>query len=287
MKWVHDLRAFGPCDVVAVELYWPPDQFNRLGLSGVRSYLDPDPEVTRALEREFSERASRVGLAGSVKYRCAPNLGRIADRLADIAREERADLVVVGSHSRNALTRLWEGSVSRAVLQCAHTSVACIPSAAAAQQRTVPRIGSVLVATDFSPLGDAAIPLAYATASPGATVHLIHILKAQIDPLAPHDVFQAGRSGKQTEAVAAATRNLVAKVPSDAAAQSKASQVHVLESNDTAKAICQAAERLGVDMVCLGTHGRSDLAKGVLGSVAQDVLAQCHRPVVLTRVPTK
>ena len=40
----------------------------------------------------------------------------------------------------------------------------------------------------------------------------------------------------------------------------------MLESRHPADAICQAAERLGADMICLGTHGRTGVAKAVLGS---------------------
>jgi nucleotide-binding universal stress UspA family protein len=61
--------------------------------------------------------------------------------------------------------------------------------------------------------------------------------------------------------------------------------LHVLESGDPALAICQAAERLDARVICIGTHGRTGLAKVVLGSVAQAVLGGTGRPVLLARRP--
>ena len=89
----------------------------------------------------------------------------------------------------------------------------------------------------------------------------------------------------------AATRTLAAReqllqlVPHDAVERSTITQLHVLESDDTARAIAQAAERLDVAALCLGTHGRSGLSKAVLGSVAQAVRSQTTRRLLLARKP--
>jgi len=61
--------------------------------------------------------------------------------------------------------------------------------------------------------------------------------------------------------------------------------MHVVESDDAGRAICQAAERLGTAAICLGTHGRSGLSKAVLGSVAESVLHMTRRPLLLARAP--
>ncbi len=62
-------------------------------------------------------------------------------------------------------------------------------------------------------------------------------------------------------------------------------RVHALAAEDAWEAICQIAERLSVDLICLGTHGRTGLAKVALGSVAARVLANSRRPVLLARGP--
>jgi nucleotide-binding universal stress UspA family protein len=48
--------------------------------------------------------------------------------------------------------------------------------------------------------------------------------------------------------------------------------------------ICAAAERLGVDVVCIGSRGESGL-KALLGSVVAGVLRESARPVLVIRPP--
>lgn len=282
MRWVNDLRAFGPCEVTAAHFYWPPEQFKRLGLSGVRSYLEADPTVTKALTSAFKKHLVDEPGLGPLELRLLPHLGRVGDRLASFASEHKADLLVIGSHGRTGLARFWEGSVTNAVLHHARTSVACIPASAQARVGRIPKVHNVLVATDFSEVGNSAIPLAYAVANPGAIVHVVHVITDPSRHITdPHDIFE-GQDRPEHDAV---HKQLLTLLPEGTLVEDKAARFYVLESNDPAAAICQAAERLDVDVLCLGTHGRTGLSKSVLGSVAHAVLAGTHRPVLLARKP--
>ena len=61
--------------------------------------------------------------------------------------------------------------------------------------------------------------------------------------------------------------------------------IEVVESEDAASAICQAAERCGAHMICVGTHAHGRLASAVLGSVAQQVIAKARCPVLAVPPP--
>ncbi|HKO93485.1 MAG TPA: universal stress protein, partial [Polyangiaceae bacterium] len=281
-RWITELAAFGACDVVLTHLYWAPEEFHRLGLGGFRNWVDTDPTITRTLEQEYSERFAALFSAAKVSYRLEPHFGRIGDGLAALAAKEQADLVVVGCHHRGALARAWEGSVSRHVLRCAGTSVACIPAPIEAEMATK-TIRKVLVATDFSATGNAAIPLAYSAVTYAGHVHLVHVVEASHDPLEPHDIFASPE--RATPAQSEVRKQLEALVPRDFGAVTATTHVHVLEAKKAHIAICQAAERLGVDLICLGTRGRTGLTRSVLGSVAGSVLEQTERPVLLARPP--
>jgi nucleotide-binding universal stress UspA family protein len=275
MRWVRDLKSFGPCKVALAYLYWPPQEFARLGLGGYRSYVDPDPEVHKTLEIEFRERLRHQGL-GDVQLILEPHIGRVGDRLAEIAREQNADLLVVGTHTRNAIERWWEGSVSANVVKGAGISVACVPSVREAGWNLVPQIKKVIAATDFSPAGNAAVALAYGVADYGAVVHLVHVVK-RTQPL---DIFE----GKPDPEL---VKRLQALVPSDALARGRNTEIHVLGASDPAQAIHQAAERLGGDVIALGTRGRTGVAKALLGSTAQALVAHTGRPVLLAHAPNE
>jgi nucleotide-binding universal stress UspA family protein len=57
-----------------------------------------------------------------------------------------------------------------------------------------------------------------------------------------------------------------------------------VSASEEAQAICQAAEREGVDLVCVGaTSGRM----GRVGGVARELMARCHRPVLVVPAPAE
>ena len=284
-RWLDQLCRSGAVEVTLAHLYWPPEAFYRLGLEGIRSFVDPDPEVVKTLERQFSKRLDGLLHAKIRTYRIEPHLGRLGDALAGLATELRADLVVVGSRHRPALERFWEGSVARQTLHAASISVACVPAAPTTATLAVPRLKTILAATDFSELGNGAIPLAYAAATPGATVHLLHVVAAERPHVDPHDIFHPIASEATLEALKAAETRLSALIPLEASTRSVGTSVHAVEATNAWEAICQAAERLSVDLICLGTHGRTGLAKVALGSVAARVLAHSRRPLLLARGP--
>ena len=234
--------------------------------------------MTRTLERELTVRFGTAGLAPP-KLRVEPRRGRIGDRVAAIAVEEGADLVVVGSHTRSALGRLAEGSVSRDVLHCARVSVVCVPSPATPSEARIPELHDVLVATDFSSAGDAAVSFAYAITAPGGTVHLVHVVP-EAPPYAtgPHDIFvDASAHGDVRE-------RLLRLVHKSSSARPVSTAIHILSANDTSLAICQAAARLDASTICLGSRG-GGLSQALLGSVASTVMGNTRRPVLLVREP--
>lgn len=281
MEFIDQLREFGPCQVTAVHLYWPPQELARLGIGSLEDYLEPMPKVSDTIAQQLTSRLAAHTGAREFAVLAKAHLGRPGDRLAEIASENEADLIVVGCHARNALGRLWEGSVAGATLHAAVTSVACIPLPSRGANRS-PRVRSVLVATDRSAIGDAAVPLAYSLVEPGGTVHIAHVLPNE-DAALDHDIFRLAALKTPSEAQRNLYLELRELIPENDTDQ--ITRIHLLESDDTAQAICQAAERLDVDLICLGTHGRSGLARAVLGSVAQKVLAHSARPITLVRRP--
>ncbi|MGE8652412.1 MULTISPECIES: universal stress protein [unclassified Acinetobacter] len=47
--------------------------------------------------------------------------------------------------------------------------------------------------------------------------------------------------------------------------------------------ILQVADELNVDLIIMGSHGRTGLKKAMLGSVAQNILTQCPIPVLIVK----
>jgi nucleotide-binding universal stress UspA family protein len=108
-------------------VYWPPEQYERLKIKGPIPIGKGHPEVEAAIERELRSRLTSLGAAGEIELRMIGGLGRVADHLAQIADEEKADLIAVGAEQRGGLARFWHGSVSHGVIHSAAVSVACVP----------------------------------------------------------------------------------------------------------------------------------------------------------------
>jgi nucleotide-binding universal stress UspA family protein len=158
-------------------------------------------------------------------------------------------------------------------------------SPAARRAEELPALRRVLVTTDFSELGDQAIPFAYALAGHGGVVRLLHVVEPYElpGPLVPHYERRRPTKREHIQHKNDCARRLEALVPAGAAGREIVTETEVIEDHRPARAICRAAEAFEADAICLASHGRSALLRAVLGSVAAEVLAGTRRPVFLIR----
>jgi len=272
IRLVRMLREAGECDVVVGYVYYSDftgDGVRRYGLPSRRRARERDPEIERLLARDLAARVGQLGGRGEVLFRPTPGYGRIGDHLLALAETERVDLIAVGTHHRRGLARL--GSVAAVTLHHSHVSVAVapLPKGAILSPDEVPCIRSVLAPTDFSTPSTYAVPFAYTLLGErGGDVHLLHVLPEGHDELS---------------AIVTQLRLLVPKVgvPDNAV-----TRVEVVRHSNVPRAICEAADRLGVDAICIGSHGRSGFRRVIVGSVAEAVMRDCHAPVFIVRGPT-
>jgi len=262
------LAARGPVSVTAAHVYWPPAEYARLGLPQPLMFNEVDPALEEVLAGEVAREVGALAPGVSPRVRLQIGIGSPGDHLVAMAAEEGANLLVVGTHRRQGVGKLW--SVSHHAVRNATMSVASIPAEAAhpAADAEIPELIEVLAATDFSPSGDRAVPYAFSLVRPGGTVHLVHALHA-----APSE-----EDRRKVE------KQLRALVPAQAAEQAKRAAVEVVWG-EPSEAIARAAERMGADAICVGSHARGTIAKAVLGSVSQALLGRTRRPVLV--VPRK
>lgn len=284
LQWVKELQRVGPCDIIVAHVAWPPAEQARLGLAGTLSLTEIPPDAQHVLERDLTDKVREILGDAAARVRVVPGWGRADAALIELAGQEGADLVVTGTRQQHGLERLADASVARGLLRYAPMSVACVPTpeAVAHGVGALPRLQRVLATTDFSVLGDRAIPHAYAALAQGGVVKLIHVLPPWElpGPLVPH--YQPGRltRAQHQQLAADSLVKLQALIPSQAAACGIVTEVEIIFGKDPATAICHTAERFGADLICLGTHGRSGLSAAVLGSVANGVMARSKRPLL-------
>jgi nucleotide-binding universal stress UspA family protein len=265
LRWAAQLRSAGPCDLVVTHVAWPFEEHMRLGLPSPVPLDSLRPELHAMLMRDLREWAGELTGEGDTKLNVSPGWGRVDAHLAVLAADAQVDLLVVGTHQRAGNARLWQGSVSRGVLHHASCNVACVPRGeGAADGDIIPTFRRALVPTDFSPLANRAIPVGYGLVAPGGIVHLLHVVtrKPGEDDIDIKD-------------------RLRALIPRGAAAKAIVTEVEVLEEEHAGNGIWHAAGRLGVDVICMATHGRSGISKALLGSQAHEVMQRARQPVVL------
>lgn len=136
---------------------------------------------------------------------------------------------------------------------------------------------TILFPTDFSHTGDAALELATMLArDSGASLLIVHV---EEPPLA----YGGGELyyGIPEPATEDLKKMLLEVKPSDP----KVSYEHRLITGDPASAMVKLAEEEGVDMIVLGTHGRTGLLRLLMGSVAEAVVRRAKCPVLTFKQP--
>jgi nucleotide-binding universal stress UspA family protein len=147
----------------------------------------------------------------------------------------------------------------------------------------MPQITRILVPTDFSATADAALDYAFGLAAKfGASVQLLHVVD---DPF----VFE----GMSAEAYISEAPRLRAAMLDDARERLRhrvarggavAVETEVLFGHG-ARTIAEYAAERGVDLIVMGTHGRTGFAHLMVGSVAERVVRTAPCPVLTVRHP--
>ena len=292
VTFLRELRRVGPCDVLATYVCSPLDERQRLGIHtpvhvevldpSVRSMEALDPAVERVLHREVCDQLGDLPGEGRVDVVLEPGFGRPADHLLHVAHGRGVDLVVVGMHARGTLGRLWHGSVSAGVLRHAEQAVVCVPPSVR-EPRPVTPPRSVLVPVDFSEASARAISQARSLVGPGGRVHLLHVHRRRLGDVGFQDHYGVlPEPPRERDQV---LQRLWGLVPRDEGARAVRWSVEGVTGDDVTLAICQATEREGVDLVCVGMSPEPSREPDALkGTVARELVARCRRPVMV--VPT-
>jgi nucleotide-binding universal stress UspA family protein len=201
--------------------------------------------------------------------------GPPAEGLARAVKELDGDLLVVGSHGSSGLRRLFLGNVATRVVREAH-----VPVLVARPTNETKRI---LLAVDFTPVSDKAARAAAEEARlRGAALTLFHsvevlapeamLAEPAVIPPTPFGSYPVEEMNKAAEQ---RLRKLLAEldVPGDV----------VVADGPPGPAIVEHAERIGVELIVMGTASRTGIDRLLLGSVAARVVKDAHTSVLVVR----
>ena len=211
----------------------------------------------------------------------------ISDMLATYAAATDTDLIVMTTHGRGGLARFWLGSVADALVRASRAPLLLLRPSEHLPSGGHPRaIRQILIPLDGSARSEAIVEHAVAL---GQLMQAEYML---LRVVAPFVLGAAAPFTTPTDFDPDRTRQLQAEAEHDLDTVARrlraaGATVHtrVLVTEQIAAAILEHASQHSIDLIAMSTHGRSGLARLLIGSVADKVLRGTERAVLAYRPP--
>lgn len=205
-----------------------------------------------------------------------------ADVIVDYAKANGMDFIVMGTHGRRGARRLFLGSVTEEVARRAPCPV--LTMRAGRRAWPLPRVERILVPVDFSDSTQEVLACATRMAQHhGATVKLLHVVDLEFYPYYGFGSDPYPRV--ETDMVAASERKL-AQLATELQAAGIVTTWQTAKGH-TASTIRDVADVRDVDLIVIGSHGRTGLDRALMGSVSEKVLRAAHCPVLVVHTTDK
>jgi nucleotide-binding universal stress UspA family protein len=190
------------------------------------------------------------------------------------------DLIVVGSHGRSALGRLWLGSVSQKILTEARGSVRVGRSHR--QTNTAPV--RLLIGVDGSPDAAAAVRAVAAREWPaGSVVRLVTALDARMSTALAFMHLSGQIGTEMSEADESVWMSRTVDTMATPLHQRGLAVASVIRAGDPKHVLLDEAEHWGADCLFVGARGLGRVERFLLGSVSAAVAARAHCSVEVVR----
>jgi nucleotide-binding universal stress UspA family protein len=189
--------------------------------------------------------------------------------IVSLLEEQAFDLCVIGTQGRTGLPRILLGSVAEKVVRHAPCSVLVVRPENAARA-----FQHVLVPTDFSTSATHALELAEALVDPRGRITLLHMLEVA----GPYP-------GRVSDADVAYLDDRAGTALRDLAASRSNSRITTMARVGWPGVQILAAldEDRSIDLVAVGSSGRTGIKRALIGSVAEKTVRYAHCPVLVAR----
>lgn len=262
-------RAGGVLDLVHVHMPVRLPASGEVIGARSRSVLARREDEARERERAYLEEAGRrlVAARGDVAHATTLLDGPVVPTLLDHRKSTDAHLIVMATHGRGPVGRACLGGTADQIMRLAGVPVMLIrPDGKPPELDRAVAFRRILLALDGSRRSERALRCALGIAAPfGAAVTVV-----QAVPPAEPDV--AATAGDYLEGVVGKLRG-----------HGVEAKLAVIHHAKPAEAVLQTAKDTEADLVVLATHGRADLPRLVLGSVADRLIRACPAPVLVCR----
>jgi nucleotide-binding universal stress UspA family protein len=235
-------------------------------------------------ERAYLEKIrARLGQDGRAVT--ATVSGPVAPTLIEYAHDVEADLIVMATHGRGPLQRLWLGSIADAMLRSSDIPVLVVrPAQEGGSGAPAHSIERILVPLDGSQLAEQALqPATTLARACGAEVDLVQVVQPvllSVDPLLP-------LPSSHDQELTALARDRAQDYLQDIAERYRERGVNVSAAAcvgwDPVETLLELARPPRCDLLVLATHGRGGVRRLAIGSVADKLVRAADVPVLVCR----
>jgi len=246
------------------------------GDSAVIDSVRKPTRVVEALEDEAHDAIAAIETlieesTASPAVTTAVRRGSPHETIRNYATQHAVDVIVMGKTGRSGLNRLLLGSTTERVLRTTPCPLLAVPPTAGE-----PAFDRILLPTDGSEGAERAVGWGVWLAGElDSMVHTLYAVDTGRLPAsaAPSELLEQLEGEGQTALENVQFRTKTAGVRSSGA----------VTGGPAAKAILTAIEQQEIDLVVIGTRGRSGISQQLLGSVTEHVVR--HAPVAVFCVP--
>ena len=270
-------RAGVPLHLVTVQEPVPALVTSEVGFYGVDLERESREKLTRYLTdiKDVAYRTQGLDVQGEVVS------GAAADALAAYVEQHAIGLVVMTTHARRGLGRLWLGSVADRLLRRLAIPVLLLHPGELPQPT---RFRKMLVALDGEieePVLDATIALG--ALEPGAEYVLFRVVEPPIPLLTPlaASPSRLGQPHSEVDAERLA-REYLERVADRLRAGGLTASWRLVRARNVPEQVLELARETGADCISLGTHGSTGIERLLIGSVADKVLRGARLPVLVS-----
>jgi nucleotide-binding universal stress UspA family protein len=235
----------------------------------------PTHEQIKNERAEIAERACNELSASGISAERAVRTDVPHQAILRYASEQDIDLIVMGTHGRTGVERYLLGSVTEKVVRLSDVPVLTV-KAEADRAVTYPYT-DILVPTDGSEGAESAI---------GPAVDIARTYDARVHTLSVIDTMTLGvdaRSGVILDALEESARSAVDTVEEQASRASVDTIDPAIKHGTPYRGIRSYVRDHDIDLVVMGTRGRSGIERYLLGSVAEKTVRTSPVPVMTVR----
>jgi nucleotide-binding universal stress UspA family protein len=259
-----------------------------LGLKSAKAVnewlLEQSRNRLRQVARQFAG-------AGRIAPESLVSFGKPFQEIARVAKEREADLIVLATHGYTGFKHIQLGSTAERVVRHAPCPVLVVRAETQSKRdqavsgKTKPvaspfKVQNILVPIDFSPRSgkvlEYALPIARRFNAKIVLLHVVHadyfVASSDYSVFDYPELMQELRRAGEKQ-LGDLARSIRKKCP----------VTTVVQTGHPGNLIVETADKLGIGLIIIATHGHTGFKRAFLGSTAEFVVRHAHCPVLAMR----